>query len=292
MDGANFETPSLLLAESIRSALGGYPDIVAYTPNSKLGAINDVTRKMMEILNVDIRGFDDQLVKWSPKYPHGNKILASRERRETELSVFLDTDVICLGSPDFSVITQNTPLFATPEGVPTWGRDEQDWVPVYEMFGLEIPDWRVRLIKGRRRVVLPYFNAGVVGFVEKGNPAGMRFPDVWFDTATKIDANPLIGGKRPWLDQISLPVAAARMGGRVEVLSDLDNFSPYRLNSQAKLNDVRLFHYRMPSFYRKYDECKRNTERLLARAPVNLRSRVRRRLGVFLRGIQLPEELL
>jgi len=118
------------------------------------------------------------------------------------------------------------------------------------MFGLEIPDWRVRLIKGRRRVVLPYFNAGVVGFVEKGNPAGMRFPDVWFDTATKIDANPLIGGKRPWLDQISLPVAAARMGGRVEVLSDLDNFSPYRLNSQAKLNDVRLFHYRMPAFYR------------------------------------------
>ena len=76
---------------------GGYPDIVAYTPNSKLGAINDVTRKMMEILNVDIRGFDDQLVKWSPKYPHGNKILASRERRETELSVFLDTDVVCLG---------------------------------------------------------------------------------------------------------------------------------------------------------------------------------------------------
>lgn len=75
MDGANFETPSLLLAESIRSALGGYPDIVAYTPNSKLGAINDVTRKMMEILNVDIRGFDDQLVKWSPKYPHGIKFL-------------------------------------------------------------------------------------------------------------------------------------------------------------------------------------------------------------------------
>ena len=28
------------------------------------------------------------------------------------------------------------------------------------MFGLEIPDWRVRLIKGGRRVVLPYFNAG------------------------------------------------------------------------------------------------------------------------------------
>ncbi len=140
----------------------------------------------MEILNVDIRGFDDQLVKWSPKYPHGNKILASRERRETELSVFLDTDVICLGSPDFSVITQNTPLFATPEGVPTWGRDEQDWVPVYEMFGLEIPDWRVRLIKGRRRVVLPYFNAGVVGFVEKGNPAGMRFPDVWLTRQQKL----------------------------------------------------------------------------------------------------------
>lgn len=292
MDGAKFETPGLLLAESLRGVLGDGPDIVAYTPHSKIASIRPVTRRMMDLLRVDIRGFDDQQANWSPSYPHGNKILAAAERRDTDLSVFLDTDVVCLGAPDFSVVTPTTPLFATPEGVPTWGRDDADWTPVYDMFGLEMPDWRVKLVKGRRRVVLPYFNAGVVGFVERGNPSGQRLPDLWLETAIAIDANPVINNKRPWLDQIALPVAAARMGGRVEVLSDLHNYSPYRLKDGAELSNVKLFHYRMPAHYRKYAACRQITEQLLARAPARMRSKVRRRLGMFVRDIQLPEELI
>lgn len=291
MDGAAFESPALLLAESIRGTLGKGPDIVAYVPHDKTETIHPVTRRALDLLRVDVRGFDETRVKWSSKYPHGNKILASAEPRTTDLSVFLDTDVLCLSAPDFSLITPNTPLFATPEGVRTWGHDPEDWRPVYSKFGLDMPDWRVRLVKGRGRVALPYFNAGVVGFVERGNLSGQRLPDVWLDTAQDLDFDPEVSNKRPWLDQIALPVAAARMGGRVEVLSNLHNFSPYRLKGGEDLSQVKFLHYRMAAHYRKYEECRQITENLLARCPDRMRPRLQRRLGLFLRDVALPETL-
>ncbi len=292
MDGPAFEVPAMLLAQSIRDTLGNGPKIVAYVPHEKIDAVPRITRRMLDILRVDTRGFDTKQVDWNPAYPHGNKILASKEPRDTDLSVFLDTDVLCLKDPDFSLVTANTPLFATSEGVQTWGSNQDDWTAVYDMFDLPVPDWRVRLSKGRARIVIPYFNAGVVGFVENGNAARQRLPDLWFDTALAIDANPAIADKRPWLDQIALPVAAARMGGRTEVMSNLHNFSPYRLKGVEDIADVRLMHYRMPSHFRKYEACRQVTENLLAKCPDNLRGRLRGKLGVFIRGVDLPEHLL
>lgn len=291
MDGPDFEVPALLLAQSIRDILGNQPNIVAYVPQEKIGAVHGITRRLLDILRVDTRGFDAHQVDWNPAYPHGNKILASKEPRGTDLSVFLDTDVLCLKRPDFSLVTAQTPLFATSEGVQTWGSDQDNWTAVYDMFDLPVPDWRVRLSKGRGRIVIPYFNAGVVGFVEKGNAAGQRLPDLWFDTALAIDANPNIADKRPWLDQIALPVAAARMGGRTEVLSNLHNFSPYRLKGTEDISDVRLMHYRTPAHFRQYEACRQVTENLLEGCPDRLRGRLRGKLGVFTRGIDLPEHL-
>lgn len=292
MDGPRFETPGLLLSESLRSTLHRSAKIIAYVPQAVLGQIHPVIRRMMDLQEVEVRSFDTNQAKWSSPYPHGNKILAALEPRDTDLSVFLDTDVVCLTPPDFSDITPNTALFATPEGVATWGREDSDWEAVYDMFDLPVPDWRVRLTKGYGRTILPYFNAGVVGFVESGLPGTGRLPEMWHDTALAIDAAPHIANKRPWLDQISLPVAAARLGGEIKVLPGLYNFSAYRLPENPDISQVKFFHYHMPAHYRKHALSRRVSEYLLARAPERLRWRVRRRLGVFARGIKLPEELL
>lgn len=292
MDGPNFEAAAILLAESLRNSLGQDPDVIAYVPNKVIDGIQRVTLRMLEMLNVDIRGFDSEQADWNPAYPHGNKILASCERRSTDLSVFLDTDVVCIGDLTFDNISSNTPLFAVPEGVPTWGRNDEDWRPVYDQFGIDIPKDRVKLVKGRGRIVLPYFNAGVVGFVERGNSEGNRLPDLWLDTAKRIDANPEIQGKRPWLDQIALPVAAARMGGKIEVMENIYNFSPYRLKGEEDLSHVKLLHYRMGAHYRKYAVCREGTQRVLEKCPNRLRPRLRVKLGLFLRGIVLPDHLL
>jgi hypothetical protein len=292
MDGARFEAAAILLAQSLRDSLGLVPEIIAYAPKKSIAEIQRITRRMLELLNVEIRAFESTQVDWNPAYPHGNKILASCERRSTDLSVFLDTDVVCMGEMDFGRVTSDTPLFAVPEGVPTWGgRTDEMWRPVYDMFDMGIPDLRVKLVKGRGRIVLPYFNAGVVGFVERGNAAGQRLPDMWLDTAIAIDGNPVIENKRPWLDQIALPVAAARMGGDIEVMSNVYNFSTYRLRGGEDISHVKLLHYRMAAHYRKYEECRRITERVLEGCPDRIRPRMREKLGLFLRGIQLPNHL-
>ncbi len=291
MDGEGFEAPAILLAQSLRNALGDDPKLIAYVPEDKIETIQRVTRRMLTVLNVEICALNTENVQWDPAYPHGNKILASCARRSTDLSVFLDTDIVCLSNMKFDSVTANTSVFAVPEGVPTWGRKDETWHPVYEMFDLDIPEERVKLVKGRQRIVLPYFNAGFVGFREHGNENGQRFPDLWLETAKAIDANPKIEGKRPWLDQIALPVAAARMGGKIEVLENTYNFSPYRLKGDEDISDVKLMHYRMGAHFRKYEACRRVTEIALEQCPDRLRARLRNKLELFLRGVDLPAHL-
>jgi hypothetical protein len=225
----------------------------------------------------------------APKYPHGNKILAAAEPRDTDLSGFLDTGVVYLNPRDFPLIPPNTPVFVTPKRVMTRGKGPEVWKPVYEVDGRDLPDWRVKLTKGR--VVLPNFNAGAVGFVERGNAAGQQLQDLWFDTSIAIDGNPEIIGKRPWLDQIALPIAAASMGERVEVPSDLHNFFPYRLKGVEDLPHINFLHYRMPLHYRKYETCRQITENLLERCPIQMRSRIRHQMGTFLKNVALSEHL-
>jgi len=291
MDGVRFEASAILLAESLRNTLGNGPQIIAYVPENKIATIQRVTRRMLEVLNVDICGFNSEQLEWTPSYPHGNKILASCARRSSDLSVFLDTDIVCLGDLEFDGVTSNTSVFAVPEGVPTWGRKDESWSPVYEMFDLDMPKERVKLVKGRRRIVLPYFNAGVVGFWEHENKDGQRFPNLWLETAKAIDANPKIEEKRPWLDQIALPVAAARLGGKIEVLENTYNFSPYRMKGGEDISHVQFMHYRMGAHFRKYTACRKVTERALEKCPDRLRSRLRQKLELFLRGVDLPAHL-
>jgi len=292
LDGPKFEIPGLLLSQSLRTQLGDAPTIIAYCSETKLADIHPVTRRALELLKVELRMFQPDQIAWAAPYPHGNKLLASVQNRDTDLSVFLDTDVVCIGPLDFSMVTADTTLFAAPEGVPTWGKNQDDWTPVYDLFGLSVPDWRVKLTKGRQRVVLPYFNAGVVGFVEGGTASGQRFPEVWLQTALEIDAVSKIPNKRPWLDQIALPVAATRMGGHVEVLPKAYNFSPYRTRDDVDLSPVRLLHYHTPEYYRKFEQSRVVTEHLLARMPMKLRRRVHRRLGPFARNIVFSQDLL
>lgn len=114
---------------------------------------------------------------------------------------------------------------------------------------------------------------------------------MWLDTAKAIDANPEIKDKRQWLDQTALLIAAARMGGRDEVHSRLNIFLPYRLKENGDLSHVKLLHYRIAAHYRKYEVYKRVTEKALERCTDRMQPRLRRRLSLYLRGVDLPNHL-
>jgi hypothetical protein len=75
------------------------------------------------------------------------------------------------------------------------------------------------------------------------------FGSAWLECAQNIDADQSIpiSAKRPWLDQIALPVAAAKLGIEVHALSVDYNFPSWDLSRQPSDKTV-FYHYRRPSF--------------------------------------------
>lgn len=285
MDGPRFQVPGVLLASSLRMQMGDEVEIIAYVPESRGLAMPRVIELLLHQLAVDVRLMQTDHVTWAQPYPHGNKIIASCQPRDSDLSVFLDTDTVCCAPMDFSEVPDDVSFFGVPEGVPTWKVEDEAWQPIYDMFGLPLPQQRVRLVRGRLIEMLPYFNAGFVGFREKPDVPGTRLPDLWLDTALRLDFNETIEGKRPWLDQIALPVAAARAGGRLHVLPHSYNYSLYRRRPEERSFAPQLAHYHMPVHYRSWDSCRAVTEHTLEICPPNKRDHLRRHLGVFLRGL-------
>jgi hypothetical protein len=97
---------------------------------------------------------------------------------------------------------------------------------------------------GGRSNSWPYFNAGFVAFPDRPEAEGQpRFADRWVETALDLDHNCRIGGKRPWLDQISLPLTLARFGYATEVLGETWNYSLARRKDYAQTPEVHVYHY-------------------------------------------------
>jgi hypothetical protein len=78
--------------------------------------------------------------------------------------------------------------------------------------------------KGERGRI-PYFSSGLFSFPEgHKNSEGKSFPQVWMDVAQIIDKNEKIPGRRPYLDQISLPLAIQKAGLGWNILPEEQHF--------------------------------------------------------------------
>lgn len=243
-DGQRLERQSWLLASSLASAHsnGPAPKVFAYASSQGIAAISPLTRDLYEACGVTLRPLPPE-PNWRAPYPHGNKMVAAADHRDTSRAVFLDTDMVCLHPLlEMAELPANT-VAAAPEGVPTWGRDDDRWDRAYAHFELPYPKQRVRLLRGRKMVFVPYFNAGFVAFPDAPGPDGMHFADHWIETAVEVDHNCRVGGKRPWLDQISLPLTLARFGYGTEVLGETWNYSLARRKDYAAIPDVHIYHY-------------------------------------------------
>lgn len=249
-DGARLEQQSWLLAASLRAAHDGDARIrqFAYVSESYRPELQDMTHALFEVCGVELRTLAAPPM-WKRPYPHGNKIVAACDDRGTSHSVFLDTDMACTRSlAEFMDLAPDT-ISAAPEGRPTWGGKNARWTRAYAHFGLEVPSERVRLLRGAKIEHLPYYNAGFVAFPEATHPEdGRRFAQHWLDTALDFDLNCKIANKRPWLDQISLPLTAARFGYNVRVLDELHNYSLSHRADYAQTPDAVILHYHRMRF--------------------------------------------
>lgn len=246
VDGPKLEMQSHLLATSLARAHRNMPWLraFAYVSAQSMPHLGPATLAIYEAAGVEIRALPLPGRTWARSYPHGNKILACAEPREVARSTFLDTDMVVSRPLDDLNSFGRDKVLAVPEGVPTWGADGR-WERAYAFLDLPLPEERVNLMRGSRKPHLPYFNAGFVSFPEQPlEGQGKRFADLWLQIASDFDHGCAIAGKRPWLDQITLPLTLYRHGLPWEALPETWNYSlPRRKAVYPAELEARVLHY-------------------------------------------------
>lgn len=219
-----YELMACYLAGSLREQFGDTVALVGYCPDTKIDSVSKDVREVLRRMGCEVRPFRVE-GRFSPAYPHGNKILATMEPRDTEFSAFFDSDVLCLRPNKVDNIVMEGHVSLTPAASMSWGKGET-WAKIYDTCGMTIPEDRVKLMRqSGKRARIPYFSSGLFTFPEQHrNEAGKTFPQVWMDIAQTIDANEEIPGRRPYLDQISLPLAIQKAGLKWNLLPEEQHF--------------------------------------------------------------------
>lgn len=226
------EAKAALLAASLRRFLVGSAELVACMPESAPPAA--ATQRLLGSLGVRTVPIRNPV---DPAYPIGNKV-ACMGVADADRVVFLDSDILCMAplhlerhfAADFTAKPADFNTFSSPDGV---------WRRLYGRFGLADPVRRVRAtVSGEE--MWPYFNAGVIGV--RGD---VGFADAWARCCREIDTEESVPQRRPHLDQIALPVAAASCGLDFVELPEALNFPAHfrHLGDAAAV----LYHYHWPA---------------------------------------------
>ena len=243
----DYEVFACYLAASLREQFGETIDLVGYCPDIKIGTVSAAVRKVLAQMGCEVRPFEVQ-GRFTPPYPHGNKILATLERRDTDYSVFIDSDVLCLRPNSVDNLIREGCVALTPAASMIWGNNAS-WAAIYGVLGMEVPAERIRLMRqtGKHQRV-PYFSSGLFVFPEKYRTSGGNsFPEVWMEVAQRLDAHPDVPGKRPYLDQISLPLAIQKAGLKWSLLPEEQHYilgGRYRAQVSSGAENAFTVHYR------------------------------------------------
>lgn len=207
-----YQIMACYLAASIRENFGAQVAMIGYCPAHRMAEIDPDVRATLGRMGCEFRPMETA-GRFDPPYPHGNKMIAALQERESEFSCFLDSDILFLRPNDPANLIRAGHVSLTPAASMGWAGQEV-WTSIYATAGLPVPEERIRLMnqsKGKDR--MPYFSSGLFTFPEHHrNAEGLRFPEVWLEVARLIEANPDIPAKRPYLDQMTLPLAIRKAG--------------------------------------------------------------------------------
>lgn len=204
-----YQIMACMLLASIRENFGSDVAAVGYCPEHRMSELHLGVLRAHDMLDAEIRPMKTQGL-WDEPYPHGNKIVAALQPRDSEFSAFIDSDVLFLQPNTPDALVKPGHVSCSVAASMGWG-EQSVWDRIYGNFDMPVPTERVRLMRRTRQDVVPYFSSGLVGFPEGEGPQG-RFADVWYDTARKLDRDTGLDSRRPYLDQMTLPVAIRRAG--------------------------------------------------------------------------------
>lgn len=220
----DYQLMACYLAASLREQFSEGLELVGYCPEEKLGLVQPDVTEALRRMRVELRGFRTE-GRFDPPYPHGNKLLATLEPRDTDFSCFMDSDILCLRPNSIGAITRDGAVTLSRAASMNWA-PQSIWDRIYATCGMAPPEERFRLMKQRNgRARMPYFSSGLFSFPERHRDAeGLSFPEVWMQIARQLDANPEIPKRRPYLDQMSMPLAIRKAGLDWNILPDEQHF--------------------------------------------------------------------
>ncbi len=221
------ELKSMLLAATLKENLRGNYELVAAIPEPKSlwGEISPLTKRLIEQFEIRTEGIKNEI---DINYPIGNKVSCFNIQTEADKIIFLDSDHICL--KPFSPEEHFTEQFCASPINKHWFNE---WKHVYELFDIPYPTERFRT-KLTNEEILPCYNAGLIAVDN-----GLNFSKEWIECCNIIERADHIVDKRPWLDQIALPIVIKKLGLKCKVLNR--NFNhPHLLPIIA---EIPFFHH-------------------------------------------------
>lgn len=91
----DYQIYACTLLASIRTQFGDDVHAIGYCPEHRMDELHPAVFKAHEIMGSEIRPMKTEGM-WDEPYPHGNKIIAAMQPRDSEYSAFVDSDVLFL----------------------------------------------------------------------------------------------------------------------------------------------------------------------------------------------------
>lgn len=217
------ETKAVLLAASLRRHLSPEHELIAAVPQPEKhwGRLSPLTLDTLKRHSVRVAPIVNRV---SLGFPIANKIDCLQIPTDRAKIAFLDSDMLLLRDVDLAPL-RDVALGAVPASF-TPARPI-DWARCYDVCGLSPPKPSMRTLISDELTV-PYFNSGFVLTDSINAPALAK---EWVHCALRIlelDGLPDVLQKR-FLDQVALPIAAARLGIAITALKPEWNFPSWSM---------------------------------------------------------------
>jgi hypothetical protein len=253
------EIQGILLAASIRFHNGSDYDLFVATPSFLGGVENGLNKDTYEFLSRLGVKFIETENLFEQNYLIGNKFGCLNQLEGYKKKLFLDTDIICMGKLDLPQIKHNQ-IAIKPADRKTYTWSDEDWKSAYREFSQTTAP--VEMVKSScfHEQMYPYFNAGVIYLNSERD-----FGNEWQQLSLKLDKNNNYQNKRPWLDQLALPLIIKKLDLNVVLLSEQLNF-PANIKHQIS-SKVQLVHYHHPKNIARNQYILKNINRLISAFP-------------------------
>lgn len=218
VDGRKVEAQSIYLAASLARFLPTGWTATAMIRSDYLPKVSPLTLEILGACNIAVTELVCDMTgcqPWGQAYPIGNKIMAAAQMPAEGRFLFLDTDMVALKQLDFSALSDPDAIYASRSDyicsidAPVDGH-EAYWRRYYNILGAVLPDERIRLRGARRRLYLPYLNAGFLLFHNQPQSKGGHFGKAWLEDAVRFETGCDVPFPRVNIDQITLPITAQK----------------------------------------------------------------------------------